>query len=194
MARGNQPKISGALVDQLLADADPKTVFDPNGLLDDLKKAFAERALNAKMDHPLDGEDESGNKTVMTDSGAFELAVPRDRKSSFDPQLIGKYQRRFPGFNDTMRHECRHLHVCPWHEPAFVPHRRTSAGIVRHRRFTGSDRHGDRRRSRGGRRLAGPASGGRPSPGLLRRICFALANFSAYGSLPDFVLTIARCS
>lgn len=109
MARRKQPKISDALVDQLLADADPQTVFDPNGLLDDLKKAFAERALNAEMDHHLDGEDESGNKrngygrkTVMTDSGEFELEVPRDRQSSFDPQLIGKYQRRFPGFNDKI--------------------------------------------------------------------------------------------
>ena len=97
------------LVDQLLADADPKTVFDPKGLLDDLKKAFAERALNAEMDHHLEGEDESGNKrngygrkTVMTDSGEFELEVPRDRQLSFDPQLIGKYQRRFPGFNDKI--------------------------------------------------------------------------------------------
>jgi len=26
------------------------------------------------------------------------LAVPRDRQSSFDPQLIARYQRRFPGF------------------------------------------------------------------------------------------------
>ena len=31
----------------------------------------------------------------MTDSGALELSMPRDRQSSFDPQLIAKYQRRF---------------------------------------------------------------------------------------------------
>lgn len=109
MARRKQPKISDALVDQLLAGADPKSVFDPNGLLDDLKKAFAERALNAEMDHHLDCEDESdnnrngyGRKTVMTDTGEFELEIPRDRQSSFDPQLIGKYQRRFPGFDDKI--------------------------------------------------------------------------------------------
>jgi putative transposase len=28
--------------------------------------------------------------------------VPRDRRSSFDPQLIAKYQRRFPGFDDKI--------------------------------------------------------------------------------------------
>ena len=53
MARRKEPKIPDALLDQLLAGADPKTAFDPNGLLDELKKAFAERALNAEMDHHL---------------------------------------------------------------------------------------------------------------------------------------------
>jgi putative transposase len=49
MARRKAPRIPDALLDQLLPGADPKTAFDPNGLLDDLKKAFAERALNAEM-------------------------------------------------------------------------------------------------------------------------------------------------
>jgi putative transposase len=29
--------------------------------------------------------------------------VPRDREASFDPQLIPKYQRRFPGFDEKSR-------------------------------------------------------------------------------------------
>ena len=45
-----------AILDQLLAGADPKTAFDPNGLLDELKKALADRALNTEMDHHLVGE------------------------------------------------------------------------------------------------------------------------------------------
>ena len=48
--------IPDALLDQLLAGADPKSAFDPNGLLDGLKKALAERVLNAEMDHHLGGE------------------------------------------------------------------------------------------------------------------------------------------
>jgi putative transposase len=28
------------------------------------------------------------------------LAIPRDRQMTFDPQLIARYQRRFPGFDD----------------------------------------------------------------------------------------------
>ena len=109
MPRRKEPKISDAILDQLLAGADPKTAFDPNGLLDELKKALADRALNAEMDHHLVGEAGAGNsrngygrKTVTTDSGTFELEVPRDRQSSFDPQLIAKYQRRFPGFDDKI--------------------------------------------------------------------------------------------
>src|SRR3954466_5443349 len=102
MPRRKEPRIPDAVLDQLLAGADPKTVFDPNGLIDDLKKALAERVLNAEMDHHLSGEEPSnrrngyGKKTVITDTGQIELEVPRDREARFDPQLIAKYQRRFP--------------------------------------------------------------------------------------------------
>ena len=61
MARRKEPKIPDAILDQLLAGADAETAFDPNGLLDELKKALAERALNAEMDHHLSGESGAGN-------------------------------------------------------------------------------------------------------------------------------------
>jgi hypothetical protein len=108
MPRRKEPCIPNAVLDQLLAGADPKTAFDPNGLIDDLKKALAERVLNAEMDHHLAGEEPGnrrngyGKKTVITDSGHIELEVPRDRQARFDPQLIAKYQRCFPGFDDKI--------------------------------------------------------------------------------------------
>src|SRR4028119_2163931 len=109
MPRRKEPKIPDAILDQLLAGTDPKSAFDPNGLLDGLKKALAERALNAEMDHHLAGQEGTSNsrngygrKNVLTDTGKIELEVPRDRQSSFDPQLIAKYQRRFPGFDDKI--------------------------------------------------------------------------------------------
>ena len=108
MPRHKDPRIPAAVLDQLLGGADPKTVFDPNGLLDDLKRALAERVLNAEMDHHLAGEEPGsrrngyGKKTVITDTGQIELEVPRDRQARFDPQLIAKYQRRFPGFDDKI--------------------------------------------------------------------------------------------
>jgi len=77
--------------------------FEQGGLLDLLKRALTERALNAEMDHHPAGEDGAGNthngygrKTVMTDTGKMPIGVPRDRQASFDPQLIAKYQRLFP--------------------------------------------------------------------------------------------------
>jgi putative transposase len=109
MARRKEPRIPDAVLDQLLAGADARTAFDQGGLLDELKKAFAERALNAEMDHHLAGEGGEGNsrngygrKSVVTDTGRIALEVPRDRQASFDPQLIAKYQRRFPGFDDKV--------------------------------------------------------------------------------------------
>src|SRR4051794_16864733 len=78
MPRRKEPHIPDAILDQLLAGADPKTAFDPNGLLDGLKKALAERVLNAEMDHHLAGEGGAGNgrngygrKTVVTDTGSW---------------------------------------------------------------------------------------------------------------------------
>jgi len=111
MARRKEPRIPDAILDQLLAGADARTAFDQGGLLDELKKALAERALNAEMDHHLDGEAAEGRsnsrngygqKTVLSDTGRLALEIPRDRQATFDPQLIAKYQRRFPGFDDKI--------------------------------------------------------------------------------------------
>ena len=109
MARRKAPSIPDEILDRLLAGSDAKTAFDPGGFLDGLKKALAERALNAEMDHHLEGDEGIGNsrngygrKRVVTDGGSMDLQIPRDRQASFDPQLIAKYQRRFPGFDDKI--------------------------------------------------------------------------------------------
>ena len=41
-------------------------------------------------------------RRVLTDTGKIDLEIPRDRLATFDPQLIAKYQRRFPGFDDKI--------------------------------------------------------------------------------------------
>ncbi|MGG5891176.1 IS256 family transposase, partial [Falsiroseomonas sp. HC035] len=61
MARRRTPRIPDEMLDQLLSGADASTAFDQGGLLDQLKKALAERALNAEMDHHLAGEAGAGN-------------------------------------------------------------------------------------------------------------------------------------
>lgn len=61
MPRRKAPSIPDAILDQLLAGAGAKTAFERDGLLDALKKALAERVLNAEMDHHLDsGEPDDG--------------------------------------------------------------------------------------------------------------------------------------
>ncbi len=64
-------------LDQLLAGRDPEEVFNKDGLFDELKKALAERVLNAEIDDHLDGEAASGKpnhrngyskKTVLTET------------------------------------------------------------------------------------------------------------------------------
>src|SRR3954452_16674457 len=168
MARRKQPAIPDQLLDQLLAGADPRTAFARDGLLDELKKAFAERALNAEMDHHLEGDGRGnsrnghGRKTVLTDTGRIELEVPRDRQATFDPQLIAKYQRRFPGL-DEGRLDVRARDEHP-RDPG------PPARAVRDRGLARPGERGDRRGPGRDRRLAGPAPGDALPAGLLRRV------------------------
>ncbi len=103
--------IDSALLDELLAGRDPKTVLSSEALLGELQKALAERILNGEMDHHLDTPEEqdasnhrngSSTKTVLTDSGAIDVSIPRDRQSRFEPALKATYRRRLPGFDQKV--------------------------------------------------------------------------------------------
>jgi putative transposase len=111
MATNKGERIADELLDQLLAGRDAATVFESGGLVDELKKRLAERMLNAEMDQHLGdaAQEEAGNhrngygqKTVITDAGKLALSIPRDRHGRFDPVLIGKYRRRFAGFDEKI--------------------------------------------------------------------------------------------
>src|SRR3954453_15184898 len=111
MARRKAPVIPDELLDQLLAGRDPQSALGRDGLVEELKRSLAERALNAEMDHHLDGEvaegrsnsrNGYGRKTLLTETGKLPIAVPRDRLSTFEPQLIAKYRRHLPGFDDKI--------------------------------------------------------------------------------------------
>jgi putative transposase len=41
-------------------------------------------------------------KTVRGNQGELTIATPRDRDGTFEPQLIGKHQRRVPGFDEKI--------------------------------------------------------------------------------------------
>ena len=49
----------------------------------------------------------SSSKTLLADDGTVEIAVPRDRAGSFEPQLIVKGQTRFRSEERRVGKECR---------------------------------------------------------------------------------------
>lgn len=94
-----------------MVDGALNEVFGKDGLLDDLNKALAEPILNGALGAHLDNEPGSGKsnrrngsspKTVQTATSKGALDIPRDRAGAFDPQLIARYQRRFPGFDEKI--------------------------------------------------------------------------------------------
>lgn len=90
-----------------------KTEKDLNAFSQMLTKITVEAALNAELDEHLgygkyqqSDTDNSRNgfscKTLKTEDGQFEVAIPRDRDSSFEPQLVSKHQTRFTSLDDKI--------------------------------------------------------------------------------------------
>src|SRR5207244_7244743 len=108
--------ITPELLDQLLANYEkPEDLTGEDGLFKRLKKALIERALGAELTEHLGyekgdpGGRGSGNsrngtsgKTILTEDGEIDIAVPRDRAGSFEPLLIAKGETRFDGFDDKI--------------------------------------------------------------------------------------------
>ena len=108
-----QPQISAKLLEELIPGPVTKEQFED--IFQNFKKAFIERALNAEMSHHLgyasgqakpegatNHRNGSSAKTVLTDSGSLRIEVPREREGTFEPQLIGKHERRLTGFDDKI--------------------------------------------------------------------------------------------
>lgn len=108
--------ISDKLIDQLLeGNKSPEDILGEEGLLKQLTKRVAERALDAEMDHHLGYQknDPAGNNTgnsrngkgrkkVRSVHGEIELEIPRDRNGHFDPQLVKKGEKQLNGFDDRV--------------------------------------------------------------------------------------------
>ena len=109
-------RLTDGLIDELLGGArGEREVLGHGGLLGDLTRRLVERAMGAELtDHlgyepgeaPLGGAGNSRNgqspKTVLTDHGPVRIEAPRDRKGSFEPQIVGKNQRRLAGLDEKI--------------------------------------------------------------------------------------------
>jgi transposase-like protein len=104
------------IIDELLSQCKTsEDIFGENGLVKQFVKALSERALQAELTthlgyekHDIKGKN-SGNsrngvtpKTVKGVFGEAEIAIPRDRTGTFEPQLIAKGQTRFDGFDEKI--------------------------------------------------------------------------------------------
>jgi len=104
------------LIDELLKDcSDPREVLAEGGLIKQLTKAIIERCLETELEthlgYPKHGRRETGpsntrhgssRKKLKGAQGEIEIAVPRDRQASFEPQLVQKHQTRLDGFEDKI--------------------------------------------------------------------------------------------
>lgn len=112
MSKTKKKKLREELLDELLGDAKTSAdIFGPDGVIKSLTAALVERALKAELDHHLDQDSSEGRrnrrnghsrKTVLTESGAVPLEVPRDRESTFEPELVPKHVRRLHGFDEKV--------------------------------------------------------------------------------------------
>jgi putative transposase len=108
-----EKKIKQEVIDELMKEY--RGPEDFQALFTALKKAVMERALNAELSAHLGYEkgqekpagesnhrNGSSGKTVLGESGAVRLEIPRDRDGTFDPQLVRKGQRRIDGMDQKI--------------------------------------------------------------------------------------------
>ena len=116
LSPGVRDRLSDELIDELLAGArTEEEIVGPGGLLADLTRRLVERAMSAELTEHLGyerhqeppggtGNTRNGStpKTLATEHGPVPIKTPRDRKGTFEPQLVRKGQRRFEGFDDKI--------------------------------------------------------------------------------------------
>jgi putative transposase len=82
--------------------------------LKQLTKASVERCLEPEMKTHLETQEAPtqpkpanrrnghSQKTIKSEFGEAQIAVPRDRDSEFEPVIVKKHQPRFDGFDDKI--------------------------------------------------------------------------------------------
>ena len=99
--RQEKLKISNDLLDAMLVGVKTQQdLWGKEGIITQLNKALLERILNAEMDFHLDNTHHGrnvgnsrngyGKKILRSNLGSMELSTPRDRHSTFEPQIVPK--------------------------------------------------------------------------------------------------------
>jgi|FLOH01.1.fsa_nt_gi putative transposase len=111
--------VPDALIDAVMASVDAGGIelLGENGAIAELTKRLLERGLNEELSDHLgyeagdptgrgSGNNRNGTsaKTVLTEIGAVNLDIPRDRNGSFEPQLVPTHSRRMEQFNTNIVH------------------------------------------------------------------------------------------
>ena len=105
--RHKKLKFSNDLLDAMLVGVKTQDdLWGKEGIITQLNKALLERILNAEMDFHLENTNEGrsagnsrngyGKKTLKSNLGSIELSTPRDRHSTFEPQIIPKRSTKTP--------------------------------------------------------------------------------------------------
>jgi len=117
MPRKRKPKatdVPDAVLEYFAGPTRIMTATEVEDAMRRFKKALLEKALGAELTHHLgyppgarsdtvtNHRNGTTPKTVLTDEGAVDLDVPRDRAGTFEPILIPKHERRFTGFDDKI--------------------------------------------------------------------------------------------
>lgn len=111
--------VTDDVIDAVMANVDAGgfELLGPDGVLAELTKRLIERGLDEELTDHLGYEvgdvagSGSGNnrngttpKRVLTEIGAVDLDIPRDRNGTFEPKLVPKHARRLEGFNQNIVH------------------------------------------------------------------------------------------
>ncbi|GAB4240122.1 MAG: hypothetical protein Kow00121_66610 [Elainellaceae cyanobacterium] len=104
------------ILDELLKGyQSPEDLLGEGGILKQLTKSLVERCLEGEMKTHLEKQraesapmllknrrNGHSKRTIKGEFGEAEIAVPRDRTSEFEPQIVKKGQTRFDGFDDKI--------------------------------------------------------------------------------------------
>jgi len=103
------------LANRIIEEYQPKSVEDMQNALKDIFGPMFETMLKGELTHHLgyDSNDKGeklssnrrngyGKKTLQTSAGEVEIATPRDRDGSFEPQLINKRQKDVSAIEDKV--------------------------------------------------------------------------------------------